>query len=151
MLANWWSPSGISRRTRTVEPSFTCSTIAGLYVSRETHYHSSGIRTVNRAPLPLGNEALRVGGHHVVYCPSLRAVRVPNALALSASFILQVSLVRIVFSRLPLHVLDLRPTVTEDLRRQVHVTNLRSTNVARYVFVGGKRVGHRERHGLADR
>ena len=29
MLTNWWSPSGINRRMRSVEPSFTCSTMPG--------------------------------------------------------------------------------------------------------------------------
>ena len=79
----------------------------------------------------------------------LGSVWIPYALASGARLRLEVFLTKVLVRRLALHFLELRPSVLEELRREIRAAEFGSTNVARDVVAGREGVRGCERDRLA--
>ena len=77
-------------------------------------------------------------------------MRVPDALAGGARFSLKVLLAEVLFCGVALEVLELGPTVLEQLRGDVDTVELCGADVARDVVARRKGVRGGESDGLAD-
>lgn len=84
-------------------------------------------------------------------CTNLRTVRVPNTLSTILRLGLGFPFLQVLFRRLSLEILELRPPVFENLDGDVKSVDLRRTDISRILRRGRDGVGGRERDFLAYR